>query len=123
VLHVRERPEGERVLVIDAGMTELVRPMLYGADHPVVALTSLGGAVDANPATRGTARVDGPVCESTDTFGRYALPPLRRGDLVAIEGTGAYAASMASRYNGRPSIPQVLAGPDGTLTLGRRRGR
>jgi diaminopimelate decarboxylase len=69
------------------------------------------------------ARLDGPVCESTDTFGSYELPPLRRGDLVVIGETGAYAASMASAYNGRPAAPQVLVERDGTLVLGRRRGR
>jgi diaminopimelate decarboxylase len=145
VLHVRERSDGDRVVVIDAGMTELIRPMLYGAEHPLVALTSLGreaGAAaapggeagpgaEAGPATgrspvdggRSPARVDGPVCESTDTLGRFDLPPLRRGDLVAIGETGAYAASMASTYNGRPAAPQVLLEPDGSLTPGRRRGR
>jgi diaminopimelate decarboxylase len=139
VLHVRVRGDAERVVVLDAGMTELIRPMLYGAEHPVVALTSLGLPVvggeesgdggQALPPARvdGQAlpptRVDGPVCESTDTFGRYDLPSLRRGDLVAIGETGAYAASMASTYNGRPAAPQVLLEKDGTLVLGRRRGR
>ena len=122
VLHVRVRGEAGRIVVVDAGMTELIRPMLYGAEHPVVALTSLGAAVNGGEAST-PARLDGPVCESTDTFGRCALPPLRRGDLVAIGETGAYAASMASAYNGRPAAPQVLLEPDGTLTLGRRRGR
>jgi hypothetical protein len=51
------------------------------------------------------------------------LPPLRRGDLVAIGWAGAYAASMAMAYNGRPAAPQVLLEEDGRLTLVRRRGR
>ena len=127
VLHVRERSEGERVVVLDAGMTELIRPMLYGAEHPIAALTSLGRRVEpgatATVQDLSQARVDGPICESTDTLGRADLPPLRRGDLVAIGETGAYAASMASRYNGRPAAPQVLVERDGSLVLGRRRGR
>jgi diaminopimelate decarboxylase len=129
VLHVRERGDAERVVVLDAGMTELIRPMLYGAEHPVVALTSLGLPVvggeesGAGGQALPPTRVDGPVCESTDTFGRHELPSLRRGDLVAIGETGAYAASMASTYNGRPAAPQVLLEKDGTLVLGRRRGR
>ena len=53
VLHVRERGDAERVVVLDAGMTELIRPMLYGAEHPVVALTSLGAPVSGR---RGTGR-------------------------------------------------------------------
>jgi diaminopimelate decarboxylase len=126
VLHVRERAGWGRVVVIDAGMTELIRPMLYGAHHQVTALTSHGKPAEAGGVASRTvapARVDGPVCESTDTFGEHALPPLRRGDLVAIADTGAYAASMAMAYNGRPVIPQVLLEGDGTLVLGRARGR
>ena len=125
VLHVRERPGWGRVVVIDAGMTELIRPMLYGAHHEIRALTSLGRSLAAG-ALRASemdpARVDGPICEGTDTFGTHDLPPLRRDDLISIAGTGAYGASMASTYNGRPAIPQVLLEADGSLVLGRPRG-
>ena len=152
-----------RLVVIDAGMTELIRPALYGAEHEVAALTSLGrpltyegplrpgqpsaswraaiAARHEDEALRGrgatvtaraglprsigreirATRVDGPICESTDTLGEHVLPRLRRGDLVAIRGAGAYAASMSSRYNGRPRPAEVLIEPDGTLTLARRR--
>ncbi len=127
------------MIVIDAGMTELVRPALYGAWHAVRALTSMGRELpDDAPAegrdattgpsvavaadAMGPARVDGPVCESTDTLDRHDLPPLRRGDLVAIGEAGAYAASMAMTYNGRPAAAQVLLEPDGSLRLARRRG-
>ena len=122
VLHVRERPDGDPVVVLDAGMTELIRPALYGATHPITALTSLGALVASGVATSRT-RIDGPICESTDTLGMAELPPLRRGDLVAIAETGAYAASMGSTYNGRPMPPQLLLEPDGTLVVGRARGR
>ena len=129
VLHVRERAGAERVVVLDTGMTELIRPALYGARHRVAALTSLGRPrelpVPGEPAIGADltpARVDGPVCESTDTFDRHDLPPLRRGDLVAIADAGAYAASMAMTYNGRPRPPQVLLERDGSLVLGRRGG-
>jgi diaminopimelate decarboxylase len=122
VLHVRERPDAERIVVLDAGMTELIRPALYGAHHRIVALTSLGRPVEPDNGGGTRARVDGPVCESTDTFDVHDLPALRRGDLVAIADAGAYAASMAMTYNGRPRPPQVLLEADGTLTLGRRRG-
>jgi len=126
VLHVRER--GGRQIVLDAGMTELIRPALYGARHRIVALTSLGRAVSeggperSNLAALQPARVEGPICESTDSLGTYDLPPLRRGDLVAIGDAGAYAASQSSTYNGRARPPQVLVELDGTLRLGRRRG-
>lgn len=131
VLHVRER--GGRQIVLDTGMTELIRPALYEAWHEITALTSLGRAVAARTRSRaGTtriaepglepARVDGPICESTDHLGEHLLPPLRRGDLVAIRDAGAYSASLASAYNGRPRPAQVIVEPDGALTLGRRRG-
>jgi diaminopimelate decarboxylase len=123
VLHVRDR--GGRQVVLDAGMTELVRPALYGARHPIVALTSLGHSIDGEPSRPGApvepTRVEGPICESTDSLGTHDLPPLRRGDLVAIADAGAYAASQSSRYNGRPRPPQVLLDGRGALTLGRRR--
>lgn len=119
VLHVRER--AGRQVVLDAGMTELIRPALYGADHPIVALTSLGRPVRGR-GSLAPARVEGPICESTDALGEHVLPPLRRGDLVAIRDAGAYAASLASAYNGRPRPPQVLVEPDGRLVLARRRG-
>ena len=116
VLHVRER--GGRQVVLDAGMTELIRPALYGARHPIVALTSLGDAVtdaaavaaarpDADPGRGADLRVD--RCPR-----HHDLPPLRRGDLVAIADAGAYAASLGSTYNGRPRPPQVLLETDGT---------
>jgi diaminopimelate decarboxylase len=134
VLHVRDR--GGRQVVLDAGMTELIRPALYGARHPIVALTSLGRdvaaigfptgragrAADAARPGIEPARVEGPICESTDSLGVHDLPPLRRGDLVAIADAGAYATSLGSAYNGRPRPPQVLRTPEGTLTVGRRRG-
>ena len=120
VLHARER-DGAAV-VLDAGMTELIRPALYGARHPMYALTSRGlpaGRV-APDAARSTV-VDGPVCESTDRLGVAELPPLRRGDLVAVGMAGAYASSMASTYNGRPRAPEA-AWDTGTLRLLRARG-
>lgn len=133
VLHVRER--GGRQIVLDTGMTELIRPALYEAWHEVVALTSLGRSVEprtvASPgrASGGAAtgdleptRVEGPICEWTDHLGEHLLPPLRRGDLVAIRDAGAYSASLASTYNGRPRPPQVMVEADGSLSLLRRRG-
>lgn len=128
VLHVRDR--GGRQVVLDTGMTELIRPALYDAWHEIDALTSLGRPHDASPAELASiaapglepARVEGPICESTDHLGEHRLPPLRRGDLVVIRDAGAYSASLASGYNGRPRPPQVIAEADGSLRLARRRG-
>ncbi len=123
VLHVRER--GGRQVIIDAGMTELLRPALYGARHPITALTSLGRVVDPTDGAVALepTRVEGPICESTDALGVHDLPPLRRGDVVAISDTGAYGVSLASTYNGRPRPPQVFVELDGRLRLARRAGR
>ena len=113
VLHARARHAQVPQVVIDAGMTELMRPALYGSRHPVRALN------EADATLRPTA-VEGPVCEVTDSFGSHELPPLRRGDLVAIGEAGAYAASFTSRYNGRPQPPEVLLEEDGSLVLAAR---
>jgi diaminopimelate decarboxylase len=124
VLHVRDR--GGRQVVLDTGMTELIRPALYGATHPIVALTSEGGDVTPSRGPLpdgGPVAVHGPICESTDELGSHDLPPLRRGDLVAIRDAGAYAASQSSTYNGRPRPAQVILESSGELVLGRRRGR
>ena len=129
VLHVRDR--GGRQVVLDTGMTELIRPALYEAWHEITALTSMGRAVQDDGGSAGPsdglsaglepARVEGPICESTDHLGEHRLPPLRRGDLVAIRDAGAYSASIASSYNGRPRPPQVILELDGSLTVARRR--
>jgi diaminopimelate decarboxylase len=148
VLHVRDR--GGRQVILDTGMTELIRPALYGGVHPIVALTSLGVPVEAGvpapsvdrrpvPALEPPRTIDGspllvaeepsplvavhgPICESTDALGEHDLPPLQRGDLVAIRDAGAYAAALSSTYNGRPRSPQVVLTTDGRLVLARRRG-
>lgn len=122
VLHVRER--GGPQVVLDAGMTELVRPALYGSVHPVVALTAGRRPRDLrDPSGIVATSVEGPICESTDALGIHDLPPLSRGDIVAIRDAGAYAASQASTYNGRPRPPQVLLRPDGSLVVARPRSR
>ena len=107
VLHVKQRDP--LIVVLDAGMTELIRPALYGAEHPMHALTSLGQPVDEGPSADSSAVVQlhGPICESTDLLGQAPMPPLQRGDLVAIGVAGAYASSMFSSYNGRPRPPEV----------------
>jgi diaminopimelate decarboxylase len=121
VLHVRDR--GGPLVVIDAGMAELIRPALYGARHDIVALTSLGRpVVEVDPGTTTPTTVEGPICESTDELGVHDLPSLARGDVVAIRDAGAYGASQSSTYNGRPRPPQVLLETDGRLVVVRRRG-
>lgn len=102
VVDVKVRPAGRRIVVVDAGMTELLRPALYGAFHRVVAVNP-----DERPEV--TCDIVGPVCETSDTFGADRdLPDPRVDDLVAILDAGAYGAVMASNYNRRPMVPEVL---------------
>jgi len=78
--------------IIDAGMTDLIRPALYQAHHKIENLTSKGSVFRYD--------VVGPICESSDTFARYIeLPETHRGDIIAIRSAGAYGEAMASRYN------------------------
>lgn len=93
VLYRKTTPTEREVAIIDASMTELMRPALYGAYHRIVNLTS-------PDAEQMSCMVAGTVCESSDIFAReVVLPELRRGDLVAIQSAGAYGRSMASCYN------------------------
>lgn len=92
-------------LILDAGMTELMRPALYQAYHKIQRLG------DASPdESLVNYDVVGPICESSDCFGKEVmLPPSRRGDLVAIRTAGAYGEVMASRYNIRDEIRHVYS--------------
>lgn len=106
VNHVNERPEGRKFLVLDAAMNDLLRPAMYDAYHDIRPVAPRAGA----PVTYD---VVGPVCETGDTFTRdRALPPLEAGDLVAFMSAGAYGAAMASEYNSRLLVPEVLVKGD-----------
>lgn len=101
VLRIKEGTE-RRFLVLDAAMNDLQRPSLYDAWHDIVPVLPI-------PRAMTTYDVVGPVCESGDTFARArALPECAPGDLLAIQGTGAYGASMASTYNSRPLAAEAL---------------
>ena len=114
VVDVKEYPGGPRFAILDAGMTELLRPALYNAFHRIVAVAPRAG--DPRPY-----EVVGPLCESSDIFGRdRLLPPLEPGDLLAVLDTGAYGAAMASTYNRRPLPPEVLVNGDDWRVIRRR---
>jgi diaminopimelate decarboxylase len=101
VLWVKER-DRRRFVVLAAGMNDFLRPALYGARHRIVPVIPREGS--SRPAT-----VVGPVCESADTFADdLALPPVEAGDWIAILDVGAYGACMASHYNGRPRLPELV---------------
>ena len=104
-----------KFVIVDAGMTELIRPALYEAYHFIwpaqVAADHAPTQRSADLDLPGLDRVDvvGPVCESGDFFAKdRPMPPVNRGDLVAIFTAGAYGMSMASHYNSRPNPPEVL---------------
>lgn len=101
VIYIKQG-EHDRFLIIDAGMNDLLRPSMYDAYHEIVPCELR----DGEPVTY---QVVGPICETGDTFARNRqLPPLQAGDLVAIKNAGAYGAVMASTYNTRPLVPEVL---------------
>jgi diaminopimelate decarboxylase len=102
VLYVKNGQK-KNFLVLDAGMTELIRPMLYQAYHEIENV-SRSGAVDLK------YDVVGPICESTDCFRKdVELPESFRGDLIAVRTAGAYGEVMASGYNLRDRVKSVYS--------------
>lgn len=92
-----------KFLILDAAMNDLIRPALYEAHHTIVPVIE--------PSSDAMAPIDivGPVCETGDTFARQRMmPEIKAGDLVAFRSAGAYAAVMASTYNARDLLPEIL---------------
>ena len=107
-----------RFVIVDAAMTELIRPALYGAYHAIMPI-----AKPASDAVLAPVDVVGPVCESGDFVARdRPLPPVRPGDLLAIRGAGAYGREMQSMYNARPLPPEVLVDGMRSLVIRERSG-
>ncbi|MBC7399973.1 MAG: diaminopimelate decarboxylase [Mucilaginibacter sp.] len=105
VLYVKNGQK-KNFLVLDAGMTELIRPMLYQAYHVIENLTQ-----NSSPTTHDLKYdVVGPICESTDCFRKdVELPESFRGDIIAIRTAGAYGEVMASGYNLRDRVQSVYS--------------
>jgi diaminopimelate decarboxylase len=114
VIDVKRHPGGKLFVIMDAGMTELIRPMLYNAFHriePVVRTSAPEIACD----------IVGPLCESSDTLGKdRLLPQPEADDLFAVLDAGAYGSVMASNYNRRLLPAEVLV-ENGRVTLIKRR--
>ena len=107
VIYVK-RGEDRTFLIVDAAMNDLVRPSMYGAHHDIVPLIEAEAGAEMQDYD-----VVGPVCETGDTFAKArALPSLAAGDLLAFRSAGAYGAVMASEYNTRPLVPEVLVQGD-----------
>ncbi len=94
--------DAKRFVIVDAAMNDLIRPSLYGAYHEI-------RPVKETRAKPVTVDVVGPVCESGDFLAKdRALPEVKRGELLAVMSAGAYGFTMASNYNSRPRIPEIL---------------
>lgn len=110
----RKQTSKRRFVIVDGAMTDLPRPALYNAWHPVQVVAPRRGR-------KTMADVVGPVCESGDFLARQRLlPPLERGDLLAVLKAGAYGFAMSSQYNSRPRAAEVLV-DGGKTRLARRR--
>jgi len=97
---------GRDFLILDSGSNDLIRPSYYSAMHEIQAVTQ-------SDAPKQPYDIVGPICESADKFAdQYHLPPMQAGDLIAIRSCGAYGAVMASNYNTRALIPEVLVDGD-----------
>ena len=100
--------EGRDFLIVDAAMNDLIRPAMYDAHHDILPVRERAPGTEPAPMD-----VVGPVCETGDTFARgVPLPRLDDGELVAFRSAGAYGAVMASEYNSRPLVPEVLVAGD-----------
>jgi diaminopimelate decarboxylase len=112
----RKNAGANDILILDAGMNDLMRPSMYGAYHPIYPV------LEPSPdAAMTMVDVVGPVCETGDTFARgRMLPPLDAGDLIAFGAAGAYGASMSSTYNARPLAAEVLVRGDSYDVVRRR---
>lgn len=103
-----KKGEGRDFLILDAAMNDLIRPAMYDAWHDIIPISEPDPRAPVDPVD-----VVGPVCETGDTFARARpLPPIAAGDLVAFRTAGAYGAVMASEYNTRPLVPEVLVHGD-----------
>ncbi|MBE1295345.1 diaminopimelate decarboxylase [Phycobacter azelaicus] len=108
--------EGRDFLIVDGAMNDLIRPAMYEAHHDIVPVIEPAPGIESQPYD-----IVGPVCETGDTFAKQReMPPLNAGDLIAFRSAGAYGAVMASEYNSRPLIPEVLVHGDQFAVIRRR---
>ena len=105
-----------RFVIVDAAMNDLIRPALYEAYHDILPVREI-----PRGAARSRADIVGPICETGDTFARARmLPALKPGELIAFASAGAYGAVMASSYNTRRLIPEILVRGDAYSVVRRR---
>ena len=114
VLYIKSHQQ-RRIAIVDAGMNDLIRPALYQAQHPIMAVQSIAD----RPQYEATEIV-GPVCESSDCFAPAIHFPVEAEDLLAIGAAGAYGFSMSSQYNARPRAAEVMVDQDHAYLVRRR---
>jgi len=103
VIYLKEG-EGRNFLIIDAAMNDLIRPALYDAHHEIIPVNKPISNTHFMPFD-----IVGPVCETGDTFANQRqMPNVQSGEMLAFKSAGAYGSVMASEYNTRPMIPEVL---------------
>jgi diaminopimelate decarboxylase len=126
VLYVKQGGE-KQFVIVDAAMTDLIRPALYEAEHFVWPVRLGDGAAAPTRqiafAAEGGVKVDivGGVCESSDFLAKdRTLPQMRRGELLAVFAAGAYGFTMSSQYNSRPRAAEVLVEGDKWRVIRRR---
>ena len=106
----RKHSGGREIAVVDAGMNDLMRPSLYGAEHPIEVVSPVD---EADPGTPPAIDVVGPLCESGDFLGLgRRLPGAAPGALLAVRAVGAYGFCMSSHYNSRPRAAEVMVDGD-----------
>jgi diaminopimelate decarboxylase len=114
VVDVKHFEGAKRFVVVDAGMTELMRPALYNAYHRIEPLVR-------RPGSDATVDIVGPICESTDVYARdRAFAPVEVDDIVVVYDVGAYGAAMGHTYLRRPLPPEVLIDGDQWRIIRRR---
>jgi diaminopimelate decarboxylase len=114
VVDVKQFPGAKRFIVLDAGMTELMRPALYNAYHRIEPLIR-------RPGDQVPVDIVGPICESTDAYARdRQFPPVDVGDVIVVRDVGAYGAVMGHTYLRRPLPPEVLIDGDQWRVIRRR---
>src|SRR4051794_15018449 len=123
----RKQGGEKKFVIVDAGMNDLIRPTLYESYHHIWPVKPLPQHVPAErnrtlvPADAETVDVVGPICESGDYLAKARpLPPTKRGDLLAVFTAGAYGFAMASNYNNRPRLAEVLVDGDSFKVIRRR---
>lgn len=112
---VKKESGPKKFIVVDAGLSELIRPALYGAFHKVEPISNLDRQIE-------TVDIVGPICESACFIGKEReIPEVKEGELLIVKDTGAYGFSMSSNYNSRPRAAEVLACRDGGIVEIRKR--